>query len=732
MTIIRTLLEYAQSQGEGQYIHHPWQWLEQSDRPPLEKSWYAWVKAHVAMLQHDLNMAVGWLQTANELLVRSSNNLCLAEVFTSWSLLLDWADEPREAVQYAYDAWQRWYDFATNPQSARDLDSIRALMRVLASPDEPPDLHDEELYFEWVADRLTPQFLYSAKLYISLCGRLGLSESGVKVAEQLREWFDQYLRSGFLPTELTVFPYADLLRDVANLYDQVGEKERSLETFKKAIALLENSVDHPEVCNLRARLRFNAGNQLAKLGRYEEAVDISQAVQSEFMNLGDFEAAHRARHAVIVSRWHMQKLEGLREDLEDVLVDYETDFKQSESTDQQIGVRQNLDVAYRLWLTLTVSEIGTDERLAQRFLQQLYALREGFVNFASNWSRIETLDSKINVLTEIGILDSRLARFDGAVLLILESGVDRLILTTIKSGASRLKDRLRAELASEAFTGALIALLRLHQESVDALVDRAIAAKSSASEEFENSCRHTWQELPEGIRHDLAEARVLFVSPSNFGNLDEIPVELFHDGTDYIGLTRNIVRVTSLSQLLATLGENRVNVQPSGKGLIVRVADIEELGQLPHGDTEVRQVEKSLKSLCHEVQVLRGPSRAEMLTALGDGVDILHYIGHGFADETGEVLILSDAEDISARDLMSAGSAPAPVSIINSCLVGRARNLRTGEQQGVAVALLDQGAKVVVATIPFQMRLEDFLRSHSIITGVKEPSARQCIRHVAA
>lgn len=697
MAIIATLLERACSQAAGLYVHSPWQSLEHSDRPALEQSWYAWVQANVSMERNDPNTALSWLRTADERLASTPNELCLAEVLVSIALLLDQADEPREALQYAEAAWKRWYRFAANPLSARDLPSIHALLSTLSFPDKPAKLADDALFDEWLADRLTLQFPRSCKLYIRFCGRLGLAEPALQAAEQFRNWLNQYLHVSSGAGGPPSFLYAELLNDIGNVYDQVGERQRALDTFREAVALLDHAGNHLAVRHLRARLKFNAGNQLAKLGRHAESIGIFQTAQAEFSALEDAEAAHRAAHAGLISRWYLGKLDGLREELEAVLVDYETDYAKSARADQQMAVRQNLDAGYRLWLTIATAETQTDERLAQRYLQQLYALREGFVDFASKWSRIAGLDAGVDILSEIDVLDSRLARYEDAVLFVLESGIQHVVLATVRPGQAGITERLRVELASEAFTAALDVLLTRYQSAVNDLIDRGISVRSAAGKEFEQACRDVWQQMPAGIQRDLAEAQIIFVAPANVGNLDEVPVELFHDGSEYLGLRKNVIRVTSLSQLHATLSENRVNVRPSGKAVVVRAADLKTLGHLRLADKEVEFCEQQLKAIGQGARILRAPSPSELLTVIRDGVDLLHYTGHGQADESGEVLILSDGQYVSARDLLHAGGAPAPISIMSSCLVGRSRQLRSGEAQGVAVALLERGARAVVA-----------------------------------
>ncbi len=295
------------------------------------------------------------------------------------------------------------------------------------------------------------------------------------------------------------------------------------------------------------------------------------------------------------------------------------------------------------------------------------------------------------------IMISRFARLNSVVLLIVETGLDACILTTVKSGSSSIADRIRITLGSDAFTQALIALLEIHGEITNALIDRAIAVKSAADENFERVCRTVWRELPENIRHDLTEAETILISLSNMGDMNQVPVELFHDGREYLGLTKKVLRVTSPGQLYKILGENWINTNPYGKGLIVRAAEDPDFGHLPLADSEVQNAERSMYTYAEEVCLLHEPSAEELLTALRNGVDIMHYIGHGFADENGEMLILSSEEAISALNLQSTKPARAPVSILSSCFVGRARHLRTGKQRGITAALLEEGAGAVIA-----------------------------------
>ncbi len=107
---------------------------------------------------------------------------------------------------------------------------------------------------------------------------------------------------------------------------------------------------------------------------------------------GDREAVLRTKYALILSRWRLKEVEGLKNDVEALLIAYEDLYDTCENEDQQTHVRQQLDRAYRLWLTLVAADEDYHEELAQRFLGQLCALREGALHFAHNWAKMADMD----------------------------------------------------------------------------------------------------------------------------------------------------------------------------------------------------------------------------------------------------------------------------------------------------------------------------------------------------
>jgi tetratricopeptide (TPR) repeat protein len=696
MLSIEALLDRARASNQGTYVHRPWESLAKSKRPALEKAWYAWVRADVALRKNELNVAHAWLQTGTQAAGNNPDKLWYAESMSAYAELLQRVEEPRGAIRYAMAAWQSWFAFAQDPLRGFNAASIRVLLTVLADSRQPPRMTDEQLLLTWLADRLSPRFSSSARMVIALCGQLGHPEPALEVAAQLRGWLDKYVHGNAAVAGFGGYAYADLLGEVANMYDELGQLEQARDTFAEAIKLLDDSPDHPAIRRARAGLQFNYANQLAKLDDHAAARKIFNGVRATFESLNEPEAALRARHGELVSAWKHGERAGFREQLEEHLIAYEAMYDQMPDPRQQVFVRQNLDSAYRLWLTDLAGEHGGTEADRLRCIGQLYSLREGFVHFATNWTRTHE-GARPAVLSEPLVLLNRMARIPNAVLLIVESGVDLVVLATIRSGQVDRADRVHVELGSDTLTEALETLITLHQGATDDLVDRAMAIQSEPTGEFIEACQSVWRELPAPIRDALSAADVVYVAPSNDGNLNLIPFELIHDGENYLGLSHSICRVTSLGQLLATLSTNRVNAAPLRRSVIVRAGDIPSLPPLEQADSEVRRTKAAHTALGVTPEVLEEPDSGTVLDKLSDGVDLLHYVGHGFADANGEILILGEQEELLARDLAGLTPARAPACILSSCLVGRGRHLRIGEQQGIVIALLKRGAPAVVA-----------------------------------
>lgn len=695
MTLINNLLQRAASSDRGVYVYSPWDSLERSDRPHLEKCWLAWTKAETALRNGDLGTASSWLGAAERLLSEQPDSLATAEVVATRAELLEAAGEFRDAFDDAILAFQKWFAFAENMANWNVLESVRALLTAL-EPDEKLNLDDARVQLEWMLDRLSPRLMQSAKAVIRLCAPLGITEPAETVFEKMSGWLNKNLPTKGPLGAFAPLTHADFVSSMANLYDQMEMPQRSLDMFLKAIHMLEKVPDHPEVFEKRVQYQFNAANEMAKLGRHAEAVEEFDRLANVFEEAGSGEPAIRARHASVLSRWRMGNSTEAKEQLEVVILEYESNLTQTSNPRERLPIKQNLRRAYSLWLTLAVAHCESDLAKRQIF-GQLAAMREGSWTFQLSWSRAFADGKSQKIISDVEILDGRLSQRRNSVLLIVEQGVDQLVLATLSSEGGTFGERVQVAGSSSELTDALVELLLLHRRVTNQIIDREIGVTSRNQDRFVALCKTVWSHLPESIQHVLSGAETVFISPSNAGEVDEIPFELLHDGTDYLGLSKTIVRVLSIGQLLETMSPNRINRTRTGKGLIVEAGEIAELGKLPGAEAEVARTKKAFNDLGVESEVIKSPTRSAFLDAISSDVDLFHFVGHGFADEAGEALFLAEEERVSAVDLASCGPAPAPICILSSCLLGRTRDLSTGEQRGIASALLRQGAPAVIA-----------------------------------
>lgn len=695
MPLINTLLQRAAESNRGVYAHRPWTLLERSDRPHLEKCWLAWSKAENALRDGELSTASSWLTAVENLLNERPDALCIAEVDATRAELLEAAGEFRDALQDANLAFQEWFSLAENMANWNGLDSVRALLTAL-EPNEDLNLDDSRVEVEWMLDRLSPRLLESAKAVIRLCAPLGNPEPAEMVFEKMSGWLNKNLPTNGPLGAFAPMSHAEFVSSMANLYDQLGMPQRALEMFLKAIDMLEGVPDHREVVEKRIQYQFNAANQMAKVGRHAEAVKEFDRLANVLEQLGKAEPAIRARHASVVSRWRMGHSPEAKKQLEAVVLEYESRLKQTSNVRERAAIQQNLRQAYPLWLTLAIA--GCDNDLTKRrILGQLTAMREGSWAFNLAWSQAFGDGKPRKIITDVEILDARLSKRSNSVLLIIEQGVDQLVIATLSSEGGTFDERVQVAGTSKELTDSFVELLTLHRRVTNQIIDREIGVTSRNHDRFLELCKTVWSRLPEQIRNALSRAATVFLSPSNANVIDEIPLELLHDGTDYLGLSKTMVRVSSIGQLLETLSPNRINRSLTGKGLIVQAGEISELGMLPGADAELVRTETAFNTLGAKPEVIKAPMRSAFLRALSSDVDLFHFVGHGFADEAGEALFLADRERVSAVDLASCGPAPAPICVLSSCLLGRTRDLTGGEQRGVAAALLRQGAPAVIA-----------------------------------
>ena len=212
--------------------------------------------------------ALRWLAEARALDSATPDPVAAAELLAGETRCWVALDEPREAIGPARAAWERWLALANGPSSEVILPAARALLAVLSSPDPPPKLSDDEVFAAWLEDRLVIEFQRSAGLVLGLLADVHRVDLADEVANDYLGWIER-----FTPKAGQGLLRARFALRLGDVYDRCDDSARALAVLQDGLQRLDGYADQPEISNLRGQLTFNAGNQHAKLGQLEDALE---------------------------------------------------------------------------------------------------------------------------------------------------------------------------------------------------------------------------------------------------------------------------------------------------------------------------------------------------------------------------------------------------------------------------------------------------------------------------
>jgi hypothetical protein len=692
------LLRVAQSSrgiyGGGDTADQVSKW----DCPRAVRAWRAWAEAYGAFERDEMREASRWLNAAETWAPQQADDILSGELALLWARIMNRTDEPRRAMPYAQEAWSRWFALARNPLPALKGDSLLSLLEALTYP-ERLEVAKQKLFMEWLEDRASPNLHYTARQVFEACRGVHDGTPALALTEEWRAWYRRTSKAGGLPAERLAPLEAMLVRDLANLQDELGDPKAALDGLLEARALLSSPGVAADPSELR-QLDFNIGNQQAKLGQHKPAIAAFKKVAKVFDDAGEEEPGLRARHAALVSRWSLgESPKKLLPLLEGLLRGYERLINEGDSPQTARSAAQNLRRGNQLWLSLASRSLG-EGITHERFIHQVFANREGNTRAHTVWHNAAAQGRRREVIDQMSVLVARLAYEEvGLLVLSLESGVQEILAVTLVGGRMPLAERMAAERFSPECLEALEALIGQRREVTLAIASHAIAASAEPSAAFAGACSALWQALPPLTRQRLDGASTVYFLPEPGGALDETPLELVHDGQSHLGLRTTIVRTASWQQMARALAPNHVDRLACGRFAVVRGADVPGLGPLMQADHEVSMVEATARERFADVQRLEEPTAEAFVQLLASGLDVLHFAGHSHADDAGEYVVLRSDAMVGVPELGVQNPQPAPMVIFCSCLVGLHRPTRIGLARGIAGALLDAGAPAVVAAM---------------------------------
>ncbi len=364
-------------------------------------------------------------------------------------------------------------------------------------------------------------------------------------------------------------------------------------------------------------------------------------------------------------------------------------------TAQRTAYKEALAPQYRLLLNLLTRPQPTTVARVDDYLRVVGAIREpntlaGLEQTPADPPTLEWL-----LTSPLRILSSRLARLPGTTVFTIETGADLLTLCAIRGGPEPLDARIFLMRASAELVTATVDLIRRHRDDIERIA-RKEPLDAALFEGLRAIGTTAWAALPAGIRSSLEQADTILYLPSAFGQLSEVPIELWWTGAEWLGATRTIARFPSLRTLVETLSPNRFPASLDPRAYIVR-ADRND--GLTHAEREVTGVTAALQAMAFAVNSDLQPGVGTVRKAFDQGFRALHFVGHGTANPLGEALPIGQGDTLGPSDFSQLGGARTPFAFLNVCEVGRARVGAAGGPAGFATRLVEKGAPAVIACL---------------------------------
>ncbi len=685
-------------------------------RAPGRRRWEAYLRAEICRRIGRLAQAQDWLQVAADLPIEAEALIWRADVMTCRAEVELALDEPQRALQLHHDAWRQHTSLTQEAlRSQERLDALLAeidcffeeLCTLAGADSGAPALLRRA---SWVNDRLVHGQLRDASRLIDLAGSLRDVELARTVASETRGWneglkpfflavvsghlakskegpnpvVEQVLESSLGPLRRAL--ELQLETHLGNAEDACGNHDDAKRLFDAAAQLAAPFGDERVL-----ELRLNSANQLAKQGHHGEAQSAYEDVRDHAESAGFDRIVIAARFGAVGCRWRQGESDGVIEEQIAVAGTLEQMFLDAPDDG---WTRRMLLSAYRLLVNIVASDREALTDHLPLLLQVLYAIRTPYAVAAL---AEDDVDPRRSASFGVDLLLGRLEALGGAVLLVWETGADDMVLTTLACGAGPIADRVDVACIPNDRAGAIFECIGATRNASEQLSMRAIGLRRNSPTRMEEAMRAAWRLLPATTVDMLLAADTIIYSPSNESALDEFPLEALHDGDDFLGAKKVICRIPSLQHLSTQLAPNRYRQTPPSSAVLVRAKD----PLRAEDDQTLRQqaslIAGSVEALDIELEELDEPSVSEFGEAVRAPSALLHIIGHGFAGEGGEVLVLSGTEAVPIASVAAPRGVRAPFTYFSACEVGRSRQMSSGAQRGLAATFLDAGAPAVLA-----------------------------------
>ena len=537
---------------------------------------------------------------------------------------------------------------------------------------------------QWLVERPAHVMGETFKSIVSLVGTNSGPAAARASADDAHKWLDQrYVTARVYTARAAHYGIFNALGDIEWL---ALENDAALRAHEAADALVRD-LDTEADRQLSNAVRLHLAPRLAQAGREYEALELLAALEDwVYQNREQApEIGFRARSAQCFARWRLHADKTVEADVRRLVSDWERHLEKSEvdfGTPSGFARKAHLTGAYRLLLTILAENPRTP---IGDYSDVLCALRDA--------ERISALDDR----TAVGRFRSRAGLpgvlevipgylRDGECALFAEWGAERLTFAVVEAGGVSLS------VDSPDLRRAVNALwLGYKHRSA-----QAVAGIDTGDEEsLETLGSAVWRTLPEPVRTALGRASTVYYSPDPLSDTDEMPLELVCSPGGLLGATTSISRLRSPQAVVRQLAPRPLPIPQSEDGRVLLAQAPAEYPELIIGHTEAANVERFMGLLGLHAERGEVASAEELAAALAKPCRVLHYVGHGVADQ------LSESAAVGADEGLIPDRLPVlpsdPVCVFSCCELARIRFIHGGGSRSFTDALLEQGARTVVA-----------------------------------
>jgi CHAT domain-containing protein len=317
-------------------------------------------------------------------------------------------------------------------------------------------------------------------------------------------------------------------------------------------------------------------------------------------------------------------------------------------------------------------------------------------------------------LDRLGRLQYAMSQLRDSCALVMQTVGDEVLFAAATGDA---KAPLTMASAGEPYPASARALA---QGLVDAIRDATLDTTSR----IEQLGQAAFDSLPDPIKTLLRERRHIYLLPDFWADREGIPFELFHDGQDFLCLSKIISRSLSLRELVRTVEPPVVQQKPFRRAVCLAVPKADGLPPLEYAVPEVRSVRLALEGAKWDAPDTESTTftSTRLLEAM-EVAGVTHIAAHGKVYAGGEALILSDGSTLTVDDITDRPRLLGGLVFLNACSLGRVRYLGAGLRAGIAAALVRAGAPCVIANLlPVEDRSASELATSFYEASKRHPS----------